>query len=486
MAITPITWFRRLTARLAQTGARLLLDIAERLADEALPTQPSPPPRMVPDPNELRPTEPTVEDPLAEGDRCYQARLIPQALTAYRRAVAARPDHFLAFQKLGEALVLDGEPEAAREAFLEAARLHPTYFRSRHSLGELLVAQGRPEEALVEFDQGLRLYPEFALGHLARGETLCALERREEAVEAFSRAIALAPELLRAYPWLGRNLAILGRQDEAAEVHLQACERNGWDGCRAKAYRFVMEGWFATHILIWRQHLSSLTGRPGAMALEVGSFEGMSACWMLDHVLIHPSASLTTIDPAYQLGFDSNIQRTGSGDRVRKLTGKSEDVLPGLRGELFDFVYLDGLHLAPNVLLDALHCWDLTRVGGLMVFDDYLKPAQMGLGQPTKLGADLFLELFGGRLRVRHSAYQLWVEKTRPDIDACMGTNLSNALKALLRDAGEAESKTAAPLLTELRAPGRTLDRALPLVRDILALGVHLPWDETLLAAARG
>lgn len=38
----------------------------------------------------------------------------------------------------------------------------------------------------------------------------------------------------------------------------------------------------------------------------------------------------------------------------------------------FDFIYVDGLHLSQDVLYDALLSFDLLKVGGILIFDDYL------------------------------------------------------------------------------------------------------------------
>ncbi|MCZ6464828.1 MAG: class I SAM-dependent methyltransferase [Proteobacteria bacterium] len=40
--------------------------------------------------------------------------------------------------------------------------------------------------------------------------------------------------------------------------------------------------------------------------------------------------------------------------------------------EAGDFIYIDGCHEAACVLLDAVLSWDLLKVGGTMIFDDYV------------------------------------------------------------------------------------------------------------------
>ena len=64
----------------------------------------------------------------------------------------------------------------------------------------------------------------------------------------------------------------------------------------------------------------------------------------------------------------------GATDKIVKLRGRSQQVLPYLAGESFDFVYVDGSHLVLDVLQDAAMCWPLIRPGGTLVFDDYEHP----------------------------------------------------------------------------------------------------------------
>lgn len=37
----------------------------------------------------------------------------------------------------------------------------------------------------------------------------------------------------------------------------------------------------------------------------------------------------------------------------------------------YDILYVDGSHLAADVLTDAILGWGLVKVGGIIIFDDY-------------------------------------------------------------------------------------------------------------------
>lgn len=105
--------------------------------------------------------------------------------------------------------------------------------------------------------------------------------------------------------------------------------------------------WFSQHIPVWTDVLRDLRGKPHLHFLEIGSYEGRSACWLLENILTHPGSRLTCIDIFNQdeegiacwksLGlpvpadgtlektFDENIRAAGGEKKVTKLKGASRE-----------------------------------------------------------------------------------------------------------------------------------------------------------------
>jgi len=182
------------------------------------------------------------------------------------------------------------------------------------------------------------------------------------------------------------------------------------------------QDWFTAHAPLWERLLAPLAGRP-AHALEVGVFEGRGSVWLLDHVLMHPDATLTWVDTfaggADHAGMDlaglegrfrANTARFG--DKVRGTVGRSADVLRGMTGERFDLAYIDASHAAADVLADAVLAWPLLKPGGLLGFDDY---RWRGFPEPERcpaLGIDAFLAAMRGRYAELHRGDQVWVRRT--------------------------------------------------------------------------
>lgn len=190
--------------------------------------------------------------------------------------------------------------------------------------------------------------------------------------------------------------------------------------------------WFKYAEAIWPELIKHLPARNGRRRfLEIGSYEGRSAVWIMEHAMI-PGDQLVCVDTwkggeehssidmsAVEKRFDANIElakyRAGKHD-VQKV--KSESIIElanQLRtmkdGELFDFIYIDGSHQAPDVLADAVLAWKLLKLGGIMVFDDYLwGDPRVPLHRP-KIAIDAFMNIYGGEINVMHISLQMAVKK---------------------------------------------------------------------------
>lgn len=202
-------------------------------------------------------------------------------------------------------------------------------------------------------------------------------------------------------------------------------KRRGGKAEEPKAGEFAQD-WFSRNTHAWQSlfESASLLGRP-IDALEIGSFEGRSAVFLLS---LCQEANLTCVDtwtpfhahvtdmpdPAVvEARFDANT--TPFKDRVTKWKGSSLAFWQAQENarEMFDFIYVDGSHYADDVMVDALHSFRLLRPGGLLIFDDYLyRRYDRSLDNPA-VAINCFLTMKKGQYSLAAIYHQAAIMKLR-------------------------------------------------------------------------
>jgi predicted O-methyltransferase YrrM len=175
------------------------------------------------------------------------------------------------------------------------------------------------------------------------------------------------------------------------------------------------EDWTSHHFPIWEKLFAEFYGLAHLEILEVGSHEGRSAAWFLTNLATQPSSSLTCIDPflspAVEHRFDHNLTVIGAKAAVRKMRLRSDEALPQLDSSQFHIVYIDGVHVAANVALDALLAWPLVRPNGILLFDDYRwRPDRADYLRPP-MAIDAFLNVLKGQFELLERGEQVAIRK---------------------------------------------------------------------------
>jgi predicted O-methyltransferase YrrM len=194
--------------------------------------------------------------------------------------------------------------------------------------------------------------------------------------------------------------------------------------------RIFTSDWHSHNVDNWRTWLAPLVGRENVVAIEIGSWEGRSACWLLDNVLTHPSSRLYCIDPwyvvdGYDVGYGSDPALGAVYERFQANVGQygalvvpvratSSEAFPAmLRHEdapYADLIYIDGNHTARAVLEDAVCYWRLLNPGGLMIFDDYEWAGDTPIRRPRP-AIDAFVAIYTEELEVIGRGWQVAVRK---------------------------------------------------------------------------
>lgn len=302
-----------------------------------------------------------------------------------------------------------GELVTTEPVDLSESRLAKAY----NDLGVTFLRQSQFEQAIAHFKQAIALAAGLPMIDIAKlhynvGLVELRLGHEAEAVRQFEAALQQVPEFAPATYQLFR----------------MGYERQNRD----RGYEFNQD-WFSRNILILQTALQRFVDQPNLHVLEIGSWEGRSTCWFLTHVLTHDAARMTCVDTfggseehyalfdaAYlsniEARFDQNIARTGVAHKVMKHVGASNQVLRSLPAvATFDLIYIDGSHWSDDVLTDAVLSWELLKLGGYMIFDDYDGELRFPQ-QHTKVGIDAFMAAFHQRLQGIHQSHIVIVEKT--------------------------------------------------------------------------
>jgi tetratricopeptide (TPR) repeat protein len=312
---------------------------------------------------------------------------------------------------LGNLFKQYGDWERAKTCYKQAIDQDSACAEAYYQLAEYLKTLGCWNEAIERYRQAIVLDPHFPWSRFSLTEILLQQEQWDEVIAVSESTIALQQDLPWAYSQLGRAFLAQGRMTQAIASHQQGSAARGWHRCLENEYQFTHD-WFTHNIPIWQEHLSPFADAPQIAGLEVGSFEGMATCWLVDQILTHPSASMTCIDLGFLEQFDLNIDRAGAALKVKKLVGDSHQILPLLPANSYDMVYIDGCPLASHLYKDAVLAWSLLKLGGLMILDDYEWIDRQNPEQSPKIGIDDFLSDTQSELEILHRAYQVIVKKT--------------------------------------------------------------------------
>jgi tetratricopeptide (TPR) repeat protein len=117
---------------------------------------------------------------------------------------------------IGRLAQVQGEPDAAIEAFGQAMRLSPNDPVIRRELAAAYVAAGRSDDAFAEHVAALLIAPEDAAALAAVGQLYIDNDRAVEAIPVLRRALAVRADRYETHYALAVALSRTGRTEEAA------------------------------------------------------------------------------------------------------------------------------------------------------------------------------------------------------------------------------------------------------------------------------
>lgn len=212
-------------------------------------------------------------------------------------------------------------------------------------------------------------------------------------------------------------------------------------------YEFTKD-WFSWAPEVWEKLIPLLPARQ--RFLEIGSFEGRSAVWIMENMMEdggyidcidtweggeeHSAEDMAAVEERFDNNLEIACEKFGEfdGEEARnyfKIKAPSVRALGALLLDQefindfpmggpgkpvkpkYDFIYIDGSHIAKDVLTDACMAWPMLKKGGIMVFDDYLWGEPRDILHRPKIAVDAFVNAFAEEIDIVHVGYQLIVRK---------------------------------------------------------------------------
>jgi len=201
-------------------------------------------------------------------------------------------------------------------------------------------------------------------------------------------------------------------------------------------YSFTTD-WISEFIPVWSVLIREIPAI--GKILEIGSYEGRSTVWFIENAFKaagkgelfcidtweggaeHQGIDMSAVEERFLRNVEIAKSRAEAEITVTLLKGPSCDKLVSLiaggHGLSFDVIYVDGSHQCPDVLSDLVLSFQLCKIGGLIICDDYLWRAgthgQENLLDQPKLAIDAFVNCYLRKLALYNAPlYQLYIKKT--------------------------------------------------------------------------
>jgi tetratricopeptide (TPR) repeat protein len=232
-----------------------------------------------------------------------------EAAAAFRQGLEIDPSNAALRHKLGTALHMLGQPEAAREAFAQILRDSPEYSKAHYSLGVLLESDGRIRDAIARYSAAVRHEPGYSEARIRLAGLLRLQGRPQEALAHYEEALAVDPRVPEALFGSAMALVRLQRYQEARDRLNAALQVHSTQPGFVHALARVLAAAPDPRVRDGRQALSLMQmlseeqrrldlGETMAMALaETGQYEGAVA-WQRE-----------AIDAARRMGNEPLAQR---------------------------------------------------------------------------------------------------------------------------------------------------------------------------------
>ena len=322
---------------------------------------------------------------------------IEQAIDCFQKTCDRGLEMIAASYELGEIYLRQSNLGLAQNCYQQILEKDSNQAQAHYKLGSIFARQKKIKSAIEEFQYTIKLAPEFPWVYRDLIQIFAQRKQWDEAIAVCNSITHLGEKFPWVYVQLGNALREKGQITNAALSFQKACVVRGWQESWDKDYFFEQDN-FSYRIPIIEPHLQHLIAQESTNILEIGNYQGMSSCWLLDKILIHPSDKLTCIDRDFDSKIRDNLTKTQARDKVTLLEGDTHQQLMSLTSNSFDLANLqDRRKQAEYISQTTALVWKLMKVGGLVIFNDYgWRRSNMPELNP-KQGIDNFLNSIPGQ-----------------------------------------------------------------------------------------
>ena len=191
-----------------------------------------------------------------------------------------------------------------------------------------------------------------------------------------------------------------------------------------KYYKFT-QYWFHDNIALKNELHNYVNINQKLNILEIGNFEGLSACFFSDNYLDHDESKLYCVDPYYKTGtvsgittkcidenteniFIENLNKIKNQHKVTKKKMTSDEFFEN-NDIIFDIIYLDGCHEPHYIKRDIDNAFKFSKKDSIIWMDDY--GGNTTDAGPIKNHIDIILwKDYYNKFKILYEGYQLGIQ----------------------------------------------------------------------------
>ncbi len=167
-----------------------------------------------------------AEDFYNQGNDLLASNNYQKALESYNKAIAIKPDYYLAWDNRGVSLRKLKRYEEAIESYDKVIAIKPDDYLAWNNRGFSMYNLKRYEEAIKSYDKAITIKPDYHLPWSNRGNALSELKLYPKAIQSYNEAVKIKHDYDEAWYKRGNALSELELYQEAIESYDKAIKFN--------------------------------------------------------------------------------------------------------------------------------------------------------------------------------------------------------------------------------------------------------------------